>query len=195
MITKAVRYTKEAMGVSPGISSLSARMAQAMLLQVMRDLSFDEDTAIAQLRLSHVSDVLEVTSALKSLSGCSFFMDKCLEISRAIKNGYNGRSLDRTAIKTLFVISGRVNTADYKDIISKNRRRNNCEARFMVWEYLNDRPFRISLVRLGQMAGNRNHSTVLNGLRKHKNYMETDKGYSRRFMLFLEEANKYLGIE
>ena len=194
MITKAVRYTKEAMGVDPGISSLSARMAQAMLLQVMTDLDFDEDTAITQLMLSHKSDRLEVASALKSLSECSFFMDKCREISRAIKNGYNGKTLDRKAIKTLFVISGMVNTADYKDIISKNRRINNCEARFMVWEYLNDRPFRLSLVRLGEITGNRDHTTVLNGLRKHKNYMETDKGYSRRFMLFREEANKYLGI-
>lgn len=194
MITKAVRYTKEAMGVDPGISSLSARMAQAMFLQVMRNLSFDEETAIAQLRLSHVSDALNVTSALKSLSGCSFFMAKCRETARAIKNGYNGMHLDEDAVKTLFIISGRVNIADYKDIISQNRIRTNCESRYMVWEYLNNTPFRISLVRLGQMTGNRDHATVLNGIRKHAAFMETDKGYSRRFMLFREEANKYLGI-
>jgi len=74
---------------------------------------------------------------------------------------------------------------------SKTRKRTVVDARAMISakaKEIFDKE--ISLAKIGFFLGNKNHATVLNGIKKHYNLCLKDKDYNRRFFEFSELVSK-----
>jgi len=69
---------------------------------------------------------------------------------------------------------------DVKDMYSKSRKRNTTEARFAAW-YLLKNILLMSYVKIGYKF-NKDHSTVIHGVKEHKNLYEYEVDYKNKFI-------------
>jgi chromosomal replication initiation ATPase DnaA len=72
---------------------------------------------------------------------------------------------------------------------NKGRMRVFTHRRYIAWYHLNEMGMNLS--EIGRMFGNRNHSTIINGIENHKNYTDTnDKEYAQ----IVQSFNDFFGL-
>ena len=74
------------------------------------------------------------------------------------------------------------------NISGKSRRREYAEVRFMCMYWIRQ-TFKPTLKELGLVFSGRDHSTVMHALSVHKDLMETDKDYRKRYHDFKRRMN------
>jgi chromosomal replication initiator protein len=83
----------------------------------------------------------------------------------------------------------------YEKLRSKDRYRHLTEARHMISHLLrNNTELRMSLKEIGHLLNKRDHTTIINGLKRVHNYMETDEGFKeklKRLHLHVYRSLKY----
>lgn len=96
-----------------------------------------------------------------------------VEIIDTDKNPYH----HNTAINNLFKCISEIHGVSVRVMISKIREERIVKARYHLMSIL--RGMGYSYQYIGDLLGGRNHATILNGVRNHKNLMATDENYRR----------------
>ncbi len=78
-----------------------------------------------------------------------------------------------------------------EDIFQNNRSKEFATARFMFCHILYDRYILRNVSAIGRLM-NRDHSTVLNALKKHEDFNMVDRLYQRQYKQVLELVNKQI---
>ena len=74
-----------------------------------------------------------------------------------------------------------------RDINGKLRTREICDARFMLYAFLKELYPMYTLKQLGKRAGNRDHSSIINGQRQHEGQMKFNAVYRAKYEAVREE--------
>lgn len=89
------------------------------------------------------------------------------------------RLRNATSKRILSIITKETDTS-IDDIISKTRKREVVQARQMYHHFMR-KYTKLSLTRIGDMTGGREHATVLHSLKTVNNLVETDKSFAFMF--------------
>jgi chromosomal replication initiation ATPase DnaA len=74
-----------------------------------------------------------------------------------------------------------INGITRADFVSRSRKREIVEARAMFVSFIRSINSRISLQTLGKLIGSRDHTTVINALKKHRDTYIYDKAYKLKY--------------
>jgi len=70
-----------------------------------------------------------------------------------------------------------------EDVISKKRKRNLCEARFMIGDLLcNDKYLNLSLANVGFILGGRDHTTILHGKKMIEDLIFSNEDFKEKLL-------------